>query len=272
MIRNYKRRILTIMIMLGLASFSCIPNWGSILVEMCEATGGTWVYADPVSGAENPYCNRSDTQDDATNNDESPVDEPGPDPEANPIDAFPADDGDLAAPAPLDALPDDQPGSGSTVSEWTVRLIPMDVRTIDTPPEIIAYANVEHAAPPETVSIDSQGDLWTYNANIALLEMGDWISATCTKQDVTAVGVRLEGDGNDGWVRVLVDGLEVWRGSIYGDQNSAEGMFLNYLEVSGLEPGTHTIRLENLGIAGAGGGIHVAMRFFGFSTRAVSVP
>jgi hypothetical protein len=48
------------------------------------------------------------------------------------------------------------------------------------------------------------------------------------------------------------------------------GMFLNYLEVSGLTPGVHTIQLECLGIAGDGGGIHVAMRYFGFSTRPIS--
>lgn len=68
-----------------------------------------------------------------------------------------------------------------------VRLLPLDARAVEPPPEIIAYANIEYTPPPDTVSIDSQGDLWTYNANIALLEKGDWISATSTNPDVTAV-------------------------------------------------------------------------------------
>ena len=106
--------------------------------------------------------------------------------------------------------------AASAASQWNVRLIPFDVRTIDKPPEIIVFANVEHSSPPASVSITSQGDLWRYNEVVALMQEGDWISATCSDQDVTAVGVRFESDSNDGWVRVLVDGREVWRGSIYG--------------------------------------------------------
>jgi len=121
------------------------------------------------------------------------------------------------------------------------------------------------------VAIHSVDDLWTYNANIALMEEGDWIEAVCSGSNVTAVGVHLGGDSNDGWVRALVDGVEVWRGSIYGDPDSAEGVYIRYLEVSGLEPGLHTIRLENLGIDGEGGGDDVAMRFFGCSALPVGL-
>lgn len=165
-------------------------------------------------------------------------------------------------------LPEDDP----IVEALKVTLFPIDVRQLETKPEVIAYANVEYTAPPANVIIKHYGTLWTYNANIALMRGGDWISATCTDDNITTVGVRLEGDANDGWVRVLVDGAEVWRGSIYGDPNSAEGMWMNYLEVSGLLPGVHTIRLESLGLPGDGGGIHVAMRFFGFSTKPVISP
>ena len=47
-------------------------------------------------------------------------------------------------------------------------------------------------------------------------------------------------------------------------------MFIGYIEVSGLVPGTHTITVENLGIAGEGGGDDTAMRYFGFSSTPVS--
>ena len=181
---------------------------------------------------------------------------------------FPLEPGDsVDDPAPALTLAEELPGEVTLVDTMTVRLIPLDVRLLDNPPEVIAYANVEHSAPPENVLITSQGDLWTYNANIALMNKGDWISATCTLQNITAVGVRLEGDANDGWLRVLVDGTEMWRGNIYGP---TENMFLNYLEISGLVPGEHTIRVENLGITGDGGGDDVAMRFFGCSSTSVS--
>ncbi|MCJ7626057.1 MAG: hypothetical protein MUO76_21405, partial [Anaerolineaceae bacterium] len=137
-------------------------------------------------------------------------------------------------------------------SEWMVRLIPIDVSGSGTPPVIIVHANIEYASPPENVSIVSQGEFWTHGGTIALLQEGDWISVTCSDTDITAVGVRLEGDANDGWARVLVDGQEVWRGSVYGNPESAAGMFSYYLEVSGLEPGVHTIQVVNMGIKGAG--------------------
>ncbi|MBE0668869.1 MAG: hypothetical protein IH593_14510 [Bacteroidales bacterium] len=167
-----------------------------------------------------------------------------------------------------EVLPADEPVAGVV----KVTLFPIDVRTLETKPEIIAYANVEYTSPPANVIIKHYGSLWTYNANIALMQKGDWISATCTDDNITAVGVHLGGDVNDGWARVLVDGAEVWRGSIYGDSKSPAGLWTNYLEVSGLLPGVHTIRIESLGIPGEGGGIDVAMRFFGFSTKAIISP
>jgi hypothetical protein len=160
----------------------------------------------------------------------------------------------------------------SAASQWQVRLIPLNVRAADTPPLISTFANAEYAPPPESVSITSQGDLWRHDHVIALMNEGDWISATCTNPDITTVGLHLLGDTNDGWGRVLVDGQEVWRGNVYGDPDSEKGTFSYYLEVSGLDPGVHTIQLECLGIPGDGGGIHVAMYYFGFSTGPVYTP
>ncbi len=177
------------------------------------------------------------------------------------------DEDSVEAPAPSISL-DEPLGEVFTVGTMTVRPIPFDVRKFSNPPEIIAYANTKHTAPPASVTITTSGELWTYNANIALMEKGEWISATCTDPNTTAVGVLLGGDGNDGWVRVLINGEEVWRDNMYGEP--AAGVKIIYLEASGLTPGTHTIRVETLGIAGAGGGDDISMRFFGFSSMPVS--
>ncbi len=153
---------------------------------------------------------------------------------------------------------------------YGLRLIPTDVRKVQTPPDVIAYANIDYTPPPDNVIIKSSGDLWTYNANIALTEKGEWISATCTDPNTTAIGVRIEGDSNDGYVLIQVDGEEAAIINAYGDEDSPQGMFLNYVEMSGLQPGQHTIRLENLGMEGDGGGDDVSMRFFGCSSKPVS--
>ncbi|MCD4753714.1 MAG: hypothetical protein K8R40_11635 [Anaerolineaceae bacterium] len=150
-----------------------------------------------------------------------------------------------------------------------MRLLSIDVRNSDPPPRTIPAAQCDTNPPPANVSIVSVENFWKCSNGelTALYNGGDWILATCSDQDVTVVGVRFESDANDGWVRVLVDAREVWRGSIYGgDPSSEEGMYLNYLEISGLEPGIHTIMVENLGINGEGGGDDAAMRYFGFGT------
>jgi len=159
----------------------------------------------------------------------------------------------------------------SAASKWTVRLLPTDVRTLDTPPETIAIAQYTTAPPPENVSIQSVANLWQSSdgEKIALYNGGDWISASCSDQNVTAVGVYFDSDYNDGWVRVLVDGQEAWRGNIWGGD---DGHFRNYLEISGLDPGIHTIQVENLGIDGGGGDDDAAMRYFGFSSKPMTAP
>jgi hypothetical protein len=82
------------------------------------------------------------------------------------------------------------------------------------------------------------------------------------------VGVQFWGDQNDGWARVLVDGTEVWRGSTYGTSGDpAAGAYVKYLEISGLATGAHTVRVECLGINGAGGGDDVTILLFGFGVK-----
>jgi hypothetical protein len=81
--RKNNRRIVALLIMLGLSTLSCqavIPDWGVALAELCEFTGGTWINKEPDGLIEDdPYCDRADAQDDGTNKDVSPLDEPGQD-------------------------------------------------------------------------------------------------------------------------------------------------------------------------------------------------
>ena len=73
-------------------------------------------------------------------------------------------------------------------------------------------------------------------------------------------GVQVYGDNTIGWARLLFDGQEVWRGDtleIWMDK----GRYGGYIEVSGFEPGRHTLRIESLGVD-----YHpVVVAFFGFS-------
>jgi hypothetical protein len=149
------------------------------------------------------------------------------------------------------------------VTAQSIHLYDGDARYFDDPPDVVAYANVNHVAPPSGVTITDSGGLWRYYEWIALREQGQWIEAMCDCAGTTAVGVQFYGDANDGWARVLVDGTEVWTGDTYGPGVGPDS-FIKYLEVSGLTPGSHTVRVENMGINGGGLGDDVAVYFFGF--------
>jgi hypothetical protein len=155
------------------------------------------------------------------------------------------------------------------VTAQTVHLYDGDARHFDDPPDVVAYANVSQVSPPSGVTITDSGGLWRYYEWVALMQQDQWIEATYNGSDTTVVGVQFYGDTNDGWARVLVDGTEVWTGSIYGSDTSwPDGAFIRYLQISGLTPGSHTIRVENMGINGAGGGDDVCLYFFGFGAAA----
>jgi hypothetical protein len=151
----------------------------------------------------------------------------------------------------------------ASVTAQSVSLYDGDARSFDDPPDVVAYANVNQVSPPSGVTITDSGGLWRYYEWVALEEQGDWIEAACTIVGTTAVGVQFYGDSNDGWARVLVDGTEVWTGDTYGPGVGPDS-FIKYLEVSELTPGSHTVRVENMGINGAGGGNDVTIYFFGF--------
>lgn len=152
--------------------------------------------------------------------------------------------------------------TGGGGAQW----ISGDARYADDPPMMIAYANTRYTAPPSGVSIyDSGGDFWRMNEWVALLVVGDWIEAAHYGPEITSVGVQFWGDNDDGYARVIVDGVERWTGNTYGaDGNYPGGAFVNYLYFTDLGPGPHTIRVENTGQTGGGANDNVTVMFFGF--------
>ncbi len=151
----------------------------------------------------------------------------------------------------------------SVVSAASVSLKDGDVRGTANAPEVTAYANTEFSSSPSELSIITGGSIWRYHQWIALMEQGSYVEGR-TSVPTDTVGVQFWGDTSDGWARVLVDGAEVWSGNTYGrDANYPGNAFVKYLEISGLERERHTVRVENTGVAGAGGGDDVTIFFFG---------
>jgi parallel beta-helix repeat protein len=158
------------------------------------------------------------------------------------------------------------PAQPTQSAELPVSLRQGDARTFDDPPFMIAYANTQHTAPPTAVTIQDSGEgLWRSDGWVSLMQGGQWVEVTHSGTAITSVGVQFWGDTNDGWARVLVDGVERWRGSVYGsDANWPGGAFVKYLQITGLGAGPHTVRVEALGQAGDGSGDDVTVYFFGF--------
>ena len=129
------------------------------------------------------------------------------------------------------------------------------------PPETYAIANAAEYPPPAGIDINYGAGTTPWGNSRILWVEGDWVEAT-TSENYSAIGVQAHGDKTIGWARVLFDGVEVWRG------NTAvawvPGRFAVYIEVSCFAPGTHTIRIEALGIDGGGGGMSVPASYFGF--------
>ena len=164
-------------------------------------------------------------------------------------------------PACQDTLPLPDPPSQRDV---TVTVHGGDSRFFTVPPDILIAANASETREgltivysPESVSFGLTRVLWWE---------GNWIEAM-TDLPFTAMGVQFLGEAQIGWARVLFDGVEVWNG------NTADIAYENYrhggyVEISGFEPGPHTLRVESLGFDYR----PVTVASFGFSEqgRAVS--
>lgn len=129
-------------------------------------------------------------------------------------------------------------------------------------PEVTAPANYFDYPSPEGISLTNGGGHQFQQAII--LVGGQYLEAT-TSNPYSAMGVQPHGESTIGWARVLFDGVEVWRGDTSSYWHDAEAyVHAVYIEVRCYPPGTHTLRIEALGIAGSGGGQTVPIAFFGF--------
>jgi hypothetical protein len=110
----------------------------------------------------------------------------------------------------------------------------------------------------EFVRIYASESSQIYGPAVALTSTTAWAEGVCMVPS-TLVGVQFWGDDNDGWARVLVDGIERWRGNTYGRSPLP---FVHFLEISGLSSAPHVVRVEPMGQAGTtlpGGNIHVSV-------------
>jgi len=129
-------------------------------------------------------------------------------------------------------------------------------------PKIQAPANYFDYPPPEGITLTNGGGAQFQQAII--LAGGQYLEAT-TSNPYSAFGVQPHGESTIGWARVLFDGVEVWRGDTSAYWHDAEAyVHAVYIEVRCFPPGTHTMRIEALGIAGSGGGQTVPIAYFGF--------
>ena len=162
-----------------------------------------------------------------------------------------------ARPAPSQSFPVQIGNSTVTVSlfggyalEW------------ENPPENFAVANLEDRPPPDGVTIAYGEGTTGWGIGRILWSTGDWVAAT-TSLDVAAIGAQVHGDETIGWVRFLFDGVEVWSGDSKSLWNSGVRYGV-YIEVSGFEPGSHTLRAEAAkGVQDEGGG-SVPVGYFTF--------
>jgi hypothetical protein len=174
---------------------------------------------------------------------------------------------DISAPAMIAPVQSGKCGAAQRATQCTSGNIEVDVYSeymleSSDPAEIIAWGNPAEVSSPPGIDVTRGGGSTLWGSNIILWSKGDWAEAT-TSDEYTAIGVQAHGDATIGWARVLFDGAEVWSGNTAASV-IAEGRFGVYVEVRCFSPGTHTIRMETLGIDGGGGGMSVPVSYFGF--------
>lgn len=121
-----------------------------------------------------------------------------------------------------------------------------DVRLTGETPDVIINASGANRSMPEGVRLSFSDDSIYYGNNRVLWTNGDWMEFT-SDAPYTSMGVQFRGDYVIGWARVLFDGEEVWRGDtarIWSELKVHGG----YIEVTGFEPGEHTLRVERLDV------------------------
>ena len=139
--------------------------------------------------------------------------------------------------APLSEVPSQLP--------FTVKVHGRDSHTFDRPPDLFAAANKEDVPSPNGIQIQYHHVSIPFGTHRVLWWNGNWIEAT-TDTPYTSIGVQFWGSAYLGWARVLFDDVEVWRG-LTTSLGKKHAYFGGYIEITDFEPGTHTIRVENLG-------------------------
>jgi hypothetical protein len=140
-----------------------------------------------------------------------------------------------------------------------VAVYPGYARKFVTQPDIYVDANKDEILPPDGFRLANSDDSISYGLNRVLWSEGSWVEIS-TEQSFNAMGVQIYGDYTIGWARVLFDGQEIWRGDTSKIWASL-GRNGGYIEVSGLAPGPHTLRVESMGFD-----YHpVTVAFFGFN-------
>lgn len=135
------------------------------------------------------------------------------------------------------------PPSAEISAGLQVGVFPGDVRR-HSPPAQIIVANSENVSPPAGMTIDAAEEIIRYGLNLILWREGDWIEWTLESPG-GAVGVQFWGSSRMGAARVLMDGEEAWRG-VAADLGEYLGQYGGYVEVQGVSPGIHRLRVEHL--------------------------
>jgi len=141
----------------------------------------------------------------------------------------------------------------SSAGQSRIELLAGDARRFAVPPQAVAFANSEHSPAPDEIGLTTHcgSDCWRGNEWLTVRYGSDsWVEARSSGPS-TAIGVQFWGLPGDGSVRVLLDGEEIWRGSIKGSGPEAGQVFLNYLQASDLPLAVHTLRVQPLGAADA---------------------
>lgn len=121
-----------------------------------------------------------------------------------------------------------------------------DSRKFSNPLSTIINASGVGLSSSGGVTLSFSEDSILYGNNRVLWKEIDWIEVS-TDQPFPSMGVQFLGDYVIGWARIIFDGDEVWRGDTSRIW-SAFGRFGGYIEVTGYEPGEHTLRVERLDI------------------------
>ena len=160
-------------------------------------------------------------------------------------------------------IPKAPPGETPSHLPVTVKVTGGDSHYFDQPPDVYAVANKENVPSPEGIQIKYHDQSIGYGTHRVLWRNGDWIEAT-TDMPFTSIGVQFWGSAYLGWARVLFDDVEVWRG-LTTSLGKKHAYFGGYIEITDFEPGTHSIRVENLGFDYR----PVKIWAFGFSNQSV---